>query len=144
VHRGERGFLDGIDGLGDPAVAAQGQREFDVFGQAGGDDLLRSEQSRSEIRSAAAEPGFAAALLSEYVVYYELAAELCTLRAICPLPPVRRMVVTAHTGWRTHRWRTHQIRLATALGGHDRACARCADGIQIARRAVEQTPPSVI
>ena len=73
-------------------------------------------QSRSEIRSAAAEPGFTAALLSEYVLYYELAAELCTLRAICPLPPVRRMVVTAHTGWRTHRWRTHQIRLATALG----------------------------
>ena len=65
-------------------------------------------QSRSEIRSAAAEPGFTAALLSEYVLYYELAAELCTLRAICPLPPVRRMVVTAHTGWRTHRWRTHQ------------------------------------
>ena len=26
------------------------------------------------------------------------------------------MVVTAHTGWRTRRWRTHQIRLATTLG----------------------------
>ena len=73
-------------------------------------------QSRSEIRSAAAEPGFTAALLSEYVVYNELAVELCALRAECPLPPARRMVVTAHTGWRTRRWRSHQIRLATALG----------------------------
>ena len=72
-------------------------------------------QSQSELRSAATEPGFAAALLSEFVVYHELATELCTLRAIYPLPPVRRMVVTAHTGWRTRRWRTHQIRLAAAL-----------------------------
>jgi pimeloyl-ACP methyl ester carboxylesterase len=70
---------------------------------------------RSEIRSAAGEPGFLTALLSEYVCYYELAAELCKLRAICPLPPVRRMVATGHTGWRTRRWRTQQIRLAAAL-----------------------------
>ena len=73
-------------------------------------------QMRSEIRSAAAEPAFTAALLTEYVSYHELAAELCTLRATYPLPPVRRMVVTAHTGLRTRRWRTHQIRLAAALG----------------------------
>jgi pimeloyl-ACP methyl ester carboxylesterase len=73
-------------------------------------------QMRSEIRSAAAEPGFAAALLTEYLLYDDLAAELCALRATCPLPPVRRVVVTAHTGWRTRRWRTQQIRLANALG----------------------------
>ena len=71
---------------------------------------------RSEICNAAAEPGFAAALLTEYVLYHELAAELCTLRANCPLPPVRRMVATAHTGWRTRRWRSQQVRLANALG----------------------------
>jgi pimeloyl-ACP methyl ester carboxylesterase len=51
------------------------------------------------------------ALLAEYVSYHELAAELCTLRATHPL-----LVVTAHTGLRTRRWRTHQIRLAAALG----------------------------
>jgi pimeloyl-ACP methyl ester carboxylesterase len=73
-------------------------------------------QTRSEIRCAAGEPGFPAALLRENAVYPELTAELCALREICPLPPVRRMVVTAHTGWRTHRWRTKQIRLAKALG----------------------------
>lgn len=71
---------------------------------------------RSEIRSAAAEPGLAAALLAEYVGYHELAAELCTLRSDCPLPAVRRLVVTAHTGWRTRRWRTQQIALAETLG----------------------------
>lgn len=73
-------------------------------------------QMRSEIRCAAMDPGFPAALLREYAVYPQLTAELCALREICPLPPVRRMVVTAHTGWRTHRWRKNQIRLAKALG----------------------------
>ncbi len=73
-------------------------------------------QLHAEIRSAANEPGFAAALFAEYVGYHELAAELCALRDSHPLPPVRRMVVTAHTGWRTHRWRAQQSRLATALG----------------------------
>jgi len=73
-------------------------------------------QTRSEIRCAATEPGFPAALLGEYAVYPELTAELRALREICPLPPVRRMVVTAHTGWRTHRWRIKQIRMAKALG----------------------------
>ena len=73
-------------------------------------------QMRSEIGSAATEPGFAAALLTEYVLYHELAAELCTLRTNCPLPPVRRTVVTAHTGWRTRRWRSQQIQVANALG----------------------------
>jgi len=73
-------------------------------------------QTRSEIRCAATEPGFPAALLREYAVYHELTAELCALRESCPLPPVRRMVVTAHTGWRTHSWRIKQIRLAKALG----------------------------
>jgi pimeloyl-ACP methyl ester carboxylesterase len=73
-------------------------------------------QTTCEIRSAASEPGFTAALLGEYAAYHELAAELSTLRAGCPLPPVPRLVVTAHTGWRTNRWRTKQIRLARALG----------------------------
>jgi pimeloyl-ACP methyl ester carboxylesterase len=73
-------------------------------------------QMWSEIRSAAAEPGLAAALLTEHVVYHELAAELCALRADYPLPAARCMVVTAHTGWRTRHWRTQQIRLAKALG----------------------------
>jgi pimeloyl-ACP methyl ester carboxylesterase len=73
-------------------------------------------QTRSEIRSAAAEPGFLAALLGEYVAYHELGAELCALRARCPLPAVPRMGVTGHTGWRTHRWRMQQMRLAATLG----------------------------
>ena len=73
------------------------------------------DQTRAEIRRAAADPGFPAAMFGEYVVYHVLEAELCTLRAMCPLPPVRRMVVTAHTGWRTRRWRAQQIRMATAL-----------------------------
>lgn len=72
-------------------------------------------QSRSELRGAAADPELVTTLLSEYVGYHELAAELRALRAVRPLPPVRRMVVTAHTGWRTQRWRTQQIRLAEAL-----------------------------
>jgi pimeloyl-ACP methyl ester carboxylesterase len=73
-------------------------------------------QTSSEISSAAVEPGLSAALLGEYAVYHELAAELSTLRAGCPLPPVPRLVVTAHTGWRTNRWRRQQIRLAGVLG----------------------------
>ncbi len=73
-------------------------------------------QMWSEIRSAAAEPGLPIALLTEYASYQEVASELCTLRDIYPLPDVRSVVVTAHTGWRTRRWRTHQIRLAKALG----------------------------
>lgn len=73
-------------------------------------------QMRYEIWRAAAERGFPAALLGEYAAYTELIAELCALREICPLPPVRRMVVTAHTGWRSHRWRNSQIRMARALG----------------------------
>ncbi len=92
--------------LGRPALALLHRR------RPGGLDA----QTRSEIRRTAAEPGFPAALLGEYAVYYELTAELRALRATCPLPPVRRMVVTAHTGWRTHRWRKNQIRLAKALG----------------------------
>lgn len=72
-------------------------------------------RTRSEIRSAAAEPGFLVALLTEHVSYHDLAAELCALRAVRPLPPVPRMVVTAHTGWRTRRWRSRQMRLAKAL-----------------------------
>jgi hypothetical protein len=73
-------------------------------------------QMRSEIRSAAAEPGIAAALLTEYVVYRELASELSALRADRPLAAARRMVVTAHMGWRTRRWRAQQIQLAKSLG----------------------------
>lgn len=70
----------------------------------------------TEIRSTATEPEFLVTLLTEYVGYHELAAELCTLRDSHPLPPVRRKVVTAHTGWRTRRWRAQQIRLAKTLG----------------------------
>ncbi|MFZ0833292.1 MAG: alpha/beta hydrolase [Mycobacterium sp.] len=73
-------------------------------------------QMRAEIRRAATGSGFPAALLREYAAYPQLTAELCGLRETCPLPPVRRMVVTAHTGWRTHRWRTEQVRLAGVLG----------------------------
>ncbi|OBJ58319.1 alpha/beta fold hydrolase [Mycobacterium asiaticum] len=73
-------------------------------------------QTHREICCAATDSGFPLALLAEYLGYHELADELCTLRAIYPLPPVPRIVVTAHTGWRTHRWRTQQIRLAAALG----------------------------
>jgi pimeloyl-ACP methyl ester carboxylesterase len=73
-------------------------------------------QTRSEIRRTAADPELTAAVLSEYAAYPELTEELCVLRAMCPLPPVRRMVVTAHTGWRTRRWRNAQIRMAKALG----------------------------
>src|SRR6185312_2966208 len=73
------------------------------------------DKSRAEIRCAAAEPGFPAALFSELVVYHELETELCALRDTSPLPPVRRMVVTAHTGWRTHRWRAQQIQMAELL-----------------------------
>ena len=73
-------------------------------------------QSRSEIRSAAADPGLPTALLTEYIAYHALAAELCALRNACPLPAVPRIVVTAHTGWRTQRWRAQQIRLAATLG----------------------------
>lgn len=72
--------------------------------------------SRNEILSATEDFGFPLAVLAEYLGYHELAAELCTLRAVYPLPPVPRIVATAHTGWRTHRWRTQQIRLAAALG----------------------------
>ncbi|CAM3086879.1 alpha/beta hydrolase [Mycobacterium intermedium] len=70
---------------------------------------------RSEIRNAATEPGFLLALLTEEVAYPDLAAELCGLRARHPLPPIRRMVATAHTGLRTHFWRNQQIRLAKTL-----------------------------
>lgn len=73
-------------------------------------------RTRAEIRSAAAEPGFLPALFTEYAAYHELAAELYDLRTGNPLPPVPRMVATAHTGWRTSRWRAQQIRLAAALG----------------------------
>lgn len=73
-------------------------------------------QTHHEICCAATGSGFPLAVLAEYLGYHELADELCTLRAIYPLPPVPRIVVTAHTGWRTHRWRTQQIRLAAALG----------------------------
>ncbi len=73
-------------------------------------------QMRTEIRSAATEPDFLPALFAEYLGYHELAAELYTLRPSHPLPPVRRMVATAHTGWRTRRWRAQQKRLAEALG----------------------------
>ncbi|OBK12579.1 alpha/beta hydrolase [Mycobacterium asiaticum] len=71
---------------------------------------------RAEIHAAATEPGFPLALCAEYLGYHELAAELCTLRAVYPLPPVPRTVATAHTGWRTRWWRTQQIRLAETLG----------------------------
>lgn len=74
------------------------------------------DRMRTEIRSAAGEPDFAAALLAEHLGYHELAEELCALRGSHPLPPGRRMVVTAHTGWRTYRWRSQQIRLAESLG----------------------------
>lgn len=70
---------------------------------------------RSEIRSAAAQSDLPLALLTEQLLYHELVAELLALRADCPLPPVRRLVVTAHTGWRTYRWRTEQIRMAETL-----------------------------
>lgn len=73
-------------------------------------------ETRNEIRCTTRDSGFPLALLAEYLGYYELAAELCTLRAVYPLPPVPRIVATAHAGWRTHRWRTQQIRLAAALG----------------------------
>ncbi|OBI81840.1 alpha/beta fold hydrolase, partial [Mycobacterium asiaticum] len=59
--------------------------------------------ARSELRCAATDSGFPLAVLAEYLGYYELAAELCTLRAVYPLPPVPRVVATAHAGWRTHR-----------------------------------------
>lgn len=70
---------------------------------------------RSEIRSAATEPGFVLALLTEEVAYHDLGAELCALRTRHPLPPVHRVVATAHTGLRTHLWRKQQIRLAKTL-----------------------------
>ncbi|OBK28948.1 hypothetical protein A5634_19260 [Mycobacterium asiaticum] len=73
-------------------------------------------QMRSEIRRAATEPGFIDALLAEYVAYHNLADELCALRHHHPLPPVRRVVATAHTGWRTRGWRNQQIRLAKNIG----------------------------
>ena len=43
VHRDPLGLVDGIDGRGDSFVAAQGQRELDLFIKAGGDDFLRAE-----------------------------------------------------------------------------------------------------
>ncbi|OBJ51723.1 alpha/beta fold hydrolase [Mycobacterium sp. 1423905.2] len=73
------------------------------------------DRTLAEIRCAAAEPGFIAALLTEHAVYYELAAEVCTLRADRSLPPVPRVVATAHTGWRSRRWLRQQVRLAEAL-----------------------------
>jgi pimeloyl-ACP methyl ester carboxylesterase len=73
------------------------------------------DQTRAEIRRAAADPAFPAAMFGEFAVYYALDAELRTLRATCPLPPVPRMVATAHTGRRTRRWRAQQIRMAAAL-----------------------------
>lgn len=72
-------------------------------------------QMRAQICTAATEPEFLTALFTEYVGYHELSAELYALRAGHPLPPVRRMVVTAHTGWRTRRWRAQQIQLAKTL-----------------------------
>ena len=44
VHRGKRVVVDGLDRRGDPAVSAQGQREFDLFVQAGADHLLGAER----------------------------------------------------------------------------------------------------
>lgn len=73
-------------------------------------------QMRAEIRSAADDPEFLDALFTEYVEYHDLAAELYTLRSGHPLPPIRRTVATAHTGWRTRRWRAEQIQLAETLG----------------------------
>lgn len=70
---------------------------------------------RTEIRSVAAESDFTTALLTEYLLYHELAAEVLALRIGYPLPPVRRLVVTAHTGWSTRRWRTQQILMAETL-----------------------------
>lgn len=75
-----------------------------------------NDRMRSEIRDAAAEPGFLRGLLAEQFGYHDLAVELCGLRAEYPLPPVPRMVVTAHTGLRTRRWRNQQIGLAKTLG----------------------------
>ncbi|BDB43867.1 MULTISPECIES: alpha/beta fold hydrolase [Mycobacterium] len=73
-------------------------------------------QTRSQVHSAAAEPGLAHTVLAEYVAYPELGAELCALRAAHPLPPLRCVVATAHTGWRSRGWRNRQIRLARSLG----------------------------
>ncbi|MGE5694961.1 MAG: alpha/beta fold hydrolase [Candidatus Sericytochromatia bacterium] len=73
-------------------------------------------QMRCEIGRAATDPGFPAALLREYAAYPQLIAELCVLRETCPLPPIRRVVITAHTGWRSQHWLTRQIRLANDLG----------------------------
>ena len=80
-------------------------------------------RARYEIRSTAADPGLVTSLLTEYAAYHELAAELCALRADRPLPPVPRMVVTAHRGWRTQPWRARQIRLAAALGAEHETIA---------------------
>ncbi|MDP7724835.1 alpha/beta fold hydrolase [Mycobacterium sp. TY814] len=71
---------------------------------------------RAQICSAASDPEFLPALFTEYVGYHELAAELYHLRIRHPLPPVPRMVATAHTGWRTRRWRAQQLELAADLG----------------------------
>lgn len=73
-------------------------------------------QMVSEIHCAAEDSGIAAALLTEYAAYHELAAALCTLRTTYPLPDGRRTVATAHTGWYTRRWRSQQIQLAKTLG----------------------------
>ncbi|MHA7649488.1 alpha/beta fold hydrolase [Mycobacterium sp. ML4] len=73
-------------------------------------------QTVAEIRRAADDPVFVTELFAEYACYRQLAAQVCTLRARYALPPVRRMVVTAHTGWRTRRWRAQQIELAHTLG----------------------------
>jgi pimeloyl-ACP methyl ester carboxylesterase len=74
------------------------------------------QHARAEIRYAATDPGFLTAVLREYAAYPDLCAELWTLRATRPLPPVARRVVTADLGRRTHRWRTRQIQLAHLLG----------------------------
>ncbi|MFV8320287.1 alpha/beta fold hydrolase [Mycobacterium sp. 23] len=71
---------------------------------------------RDQIYSAAKDPDLIRALLTEYVGYHELAAELYVLRTGNPLPPVPRVVATAHTGRRTRRWRAQQIELAGTLG----------------------------
>ncbi|QLL06165.1 alpha/beta fold hydrolase [Mycobacterium vicinigordonae] len=71
---------------------------------------------RSQLSIAATEPGIARAVLAEYVAYPQLGAELRALRTTNPLPPVRCVVATAHTGWRSLGWRGRQIRLAEALG----------------------------
>jgi pimeloyl-ACP methyl ester carboxylesterase len=70
----------------------------------------------AQLRSAATDPAFLTSLFTEYVGYHELAAELYQLRDRHPLPPVPRMVATAHTGWRTRRWLAQQVRLAEVLG----------------------------